>query len=81
MDYTVILGIDKAGKDTGRRLTMRVCEQHDPLSAAITAERMADRDLEDPSTMYTHAMRVQPVSRPIPIATAIPRMRAWAIAA
>ena len=58
--YDVILGVDRAAKDTGRRIHMRVRES-DPLSAAIAAEQKADARLADPSTMYTHAMRVRPV--------------------
>ena len=80
MNYSVLLGIDRAGRDTGRRLTLQVCER-DPLSAGIAAEKLADRVLEDPCTMYTHAMRVQPVIPPIPIATAMPRVRDLAMAA
>jgi hypothetical protein len=59
--YDVLLGVDRAARDTGRRITMQVRER-DPLAAAIAAERMADRDLEEPALMYTHAMRVTPVS-------------------
>ena len=59
--YEVLLGVDRAAKDTGRRIHMRVRES-DPLSAAIAAERKADAKLADPSTMYTHAIRVRPIN-------------------
>jgi len=61
--YEVLLGIDRAAADTGRRLTMLVRER-DPLSAAIEAERLADRELNDPGVEYTHAMKVTPVIQP-----------------
>lgn len=63
--YEVILGIDRAAIDTGQRICMRVCEC-DRLSAAIRAEAQADKDLEDPSTEYTHAMRVRPIMETMP---------------
>jgi len=62
--YEVILGIDRAARDTGRRLTMKVRES-DPLSAAIKAEEMADATLQHP-TEYTHAMRSVPVVQTVP---------------
>ena len=40
--------------------------ESDPLSAAIEAERMADRELANPHVEYTHAMRVTPASRKTP---------------
>ncbi len=58
--YDVLLGIDRAARDTGRRIRMRVRES-DPLSAGIKAERLADRKLREPGVCYTHAMRVRPV--------------------
>ena len=67
--YEVILGIDRAARDTHRRITMRVCES-DPLSAALLAESRADKQLEDPNTMYTHAMRVRPLMDTIPVTAA-----------
>ena len=60
--FRVTLGVDYAARDTGRRITMCVRET-DPLSAAIKAEDIADKQLEDPATMYTHAMSVTPVVR------------------
>ena len=69
--YEVLLGIDRAARDTGRRITLQVRER-DAVSAALTAEKLADRDLEDPATMYTHAMRVRPVERPAAVAAAMP---------
>ena len=71
MLYEVLLGIDRAAHDTGKRITMQVRES-DPLKAAIQAEQRADRDLDDPATMYTHAMRVRPVIRQVPAAMAKP---------
>ena len=44
ISYDVILGIDHAARDTGRRIAMRVCES-DPLQAALKAERLADKRL------------------------------------
>jgi hypothetical protein len=70
ISYEVILGVDRAARDTGQRITMRVRES-DPLRAAIRAERKADARLEDPATMYTHAMSVMPVVRPAPAAVAL----------
>lgn len=67
ISYEVILGVDKAARDTGRRMTLRVRES-DPLQAAIKAERMADRRLAHPDVEYTHAMDVRPVIRPVPAA-------------
>lgn len=60
--YEVLLGVDRAARDTGNRMTMQVRET-DPLSAAIKAERKADAKLNDPRTMYTHAMRVRAIHR------------------
>ena len=68
--YEVLLGIDRAARDTHRRITMQVREC-DPLSAAIKAEEMADKGLEHPGIEYTHAMRVRPIleTMPTPAAT------------
>ena len=67
ISYEVLLGIDRAARETGRRMTLRVCES-DPLQAAIAAERKADKRLAHPDVEYTHAMRVSPVVRPRPTA-------------
>jgi hypothetical protein len=67
--YEVLLGIDRAARDTGRRITMEVRE-NDSLSAAIKAESKADARLDNPCE-YTHAMRVRPVVRPVPPAAAM----------
>ena len=56
--YEVLLGIDRAARDTGRRMSICVIGS-DPLSAAIAAEKLADATLET-STEYTHAMKVTP---------------------
>lgn len=58
--FDVLLGIDKAAKDTGRRIECRVLAA-DRYSAAIKAEEMADRTLKDPAVEYSHAMQVVPV--------------------
>ena len=63
--YEIILGVDRAAKDTGRRIRMQVREC-DPLSAAIVAEELADKELENPSIEYTHAMRVRPIMETMP---------------
>jgi len=67
--YEVVLGVDRAARDTGRQVGLRVCES-DPLSAALRAEELVDQTLEDPATMYTHAVAVRPVldTRPRPAA-------------
>ena len=68
--YEVLLGIDRAARDSGRRITMQVRES-DPLSAAIMAEELADGVLTDP-VEYSHAMQVRPVRRRTPGAPALP---------
>jgi len=68
--YEVLLGIDRAAKDTKRRVTMQVREA-DPLSAAITAEELVDGTLMDP-VEYSHAMAVRPVRRATPVGSALP---------
>ncbi len=77
--YDVLLGVDHAARDTGKRIRMQVRES-DPLSAAITAERLADRKLKDNGISYTHAMRVRPV-RPFPSAATekLPRLPAFTL--
>jgi hypothetical protein len=64
--YEVLLGIDRAARDTGRRITMQVRECADPLSAAIRAEALADKELANPGIEYTHAMRVRPLMETMP---------------
>ena len=68
ISYEVLLGVDRAAHDTGRRITMRVRESG-PLQAALKAERLADRRLSHPDVEYTHAMRVNPVIQPSPAAS------------
>jgi hypothetical protein len=63
--YEVLLGIDRAARDTGRRVAMQVRES-DPLSAAIMAEELADKKLANPGIEYTHAMRVRPIMETMP---------------
>jgi hypothetical protein len=68
--YEVRLGVDRAARDTGRRITIRVAGD-DPLAAAIKAESMADARLKDPGVEYTHAMSVIPVLQPVPAVMAM----------
>jgi hypothetical protein len=72
--YRVSLGVDRAARDTGKRITMCVRER-DPLSAAIKAEQEADATLAEPGIMYTHAVGVSRVIEP---AKAAPRVLALA---
>jgi hypothetical protein len=67
--YEVLLGIDRAAKDTHRRVTLQVREA-DPLSAAIRAEALADSKLRDP-VEYTHAMHVRPIMKTVPTPVAV----------
>jgi hypothetical protein len=55
--YEVVLGIDRAARDTGRRIVMEIFGA-DPLSAAESAEALGDSALEDPKTMYCRAVSV-----------------------
>jgi hypothetical protein len=57
--FDVMLGVDRAARDTGRRIHMRMVAM-DRLSAAIEAEEVADFGLRDPLE-YTHAVSVTPV--------------------
>ncbi len=59
--YEVLLGIDRVAEDSGQRMTLRVRDA-DPLSAAITAETLADGRLDTPLE-YSHAMNVRCVRR------------------
>ena len=71
--YEILLGVDRAARDSGRRMTMTVCER-DPLSAAIAAEGMADRELRSP-VEYSHAMQVKCLRRGVaakPLASLVP---------
>jgi hypothetical protein len=68
--YEVLLGIDRAAKDTHRRVTMQVREA-DPLSAAIRAEALADKHLRNPGIEYTHAMHVRPIMKTVPTPVAV----------
>jgi hypothetical protein len=67
--YEVLLGVDRAARDTGRRVAMQVREA-DPLSAAIMAEELADKKLANPGIEYTHAMRVRPLMETTPVPAA-----------
>lgn len=69
--YEVMLGIDRAARDTSRRITLQVREQN-RLSAAISAEERADALLDDPLE-YTHAISVRALGGPPPAeAVALP---------
>ena len=63
--YTVTLGIDRAAKDTRRRMKLKV-PAGDRLSAAIAAERIGDGMVRDPSVEYTHALSVRAAPGPKP---------------
>ena len=65
--YEVLLGVDRAARDTGQRITMAVRERN-PVSAAVKAEQLADSALPHPEVEYTHAMRVTPILQPVPAA-------------
>lgn len=65
--YEVLLGIDRAAKDTHRRFTLKVPAE-DRLSAAICAERIGDGMVRDPAVEYTHALSVRPLPGPKPAA-------------
>ena len=65
MLYDVLLGIDRAARDTGVRVKMQVRES-DPLSAALKAEQLADQTLENRATMYTHALAARPIMETMP---------------
>ena len=60
--YDVTLGVDRAARDTGKRMRLRVRET-DAVSAAMVAEQIADTVLDDPLS-YTHAMGVRTVHVP-----------------
>ncbi len=69
--YDVLLGIDRAARDTGRRMRVRVPGRN-ALDAELKAERLVDGRLGDPMTEYSHAMRVTPVTIPAPMPIALP---------
>ncbi len=58
--YKVLLGIDHAARPTGQLMTVKV-KSSDPLSAAIEAERIGDKQVREPGIEYTHAMQVSPL--------------------
>lgn len=68
--FEVLLGIDRAAQDTRRRIKMHVMAT-DRISAAIQAENLADRTLDDPAVEYTHAMKVTPLRQPVAPALAL----------
>jgi hypothetical protein len=60
MLYEVLLGIDHAGRDTKRRMRVKVAAS-DRLEAAIVAEKIGDSCVREPAVEYTHAMKVWPL--------------------
>ena len=60
--YDVLLGIDRAARDTRRRMTVRVLAS-DRLSAAIAAEQLGDQQVQQ-DVEYTHAMQVRTITPP-----------------
>jgi len=73
MLYDVLLGIDRAARDTHRRIKVCVLAG-DRLSAAIAAEQVGDGQVREPAVEYTHAINVRPVrpaSTPRPAAVAL----------
>jgi hypothetical protein len=68
--YKVELGIDRAAKDTHKRVLMLV-RGKDSLSAAIKAEELTDAGLDDP-VEYSHAMSCSQVTQSMPAATVFP---------
>lgn len=69
--YDVVLGIDRAARDTHQRMTVRV-RASDRLSAAIAAEKIGDCWVKEPQVEYTHAMQVHPVKRRPAFAAVLP---------
>lgn len=65
--YEVLLGVDRAARDTGRRIRLCVRER-DVFEAALAAETLADETLDDPAVEYTHAMQVTPMIESMAVA-------------
>ena len=63
--YKIELGIDRAAKDTHRRVLMLI-RGNDSLSAALEAEKLTDETLDDPCE-YSHAMSCSQVTRSLPV--------------
>ncbi len=60
MLYEVLLGIDRAARDTKRRMRVKVVAS-DRLEAAIAAEKIGDACVREPAVEYSHAMKVWPL--------------------
>jgi hypothetical protein len=68
--FEIMLGIDKAARDTGKRRTLRLLAT-DSLTAAIQAEAMIDATLNDPRTEYSHAMACRQINGPAAMVMAL----------
>lgn len=64
--YKVRLGVARGARNTSQRFALKVLADS-RLSAAITAERVGDTMLRDPSVEYTHAISVRKMANPKPI--------------
>ena len=62
--FEVLLGIDLAARDTGERRKIQLLAT-DSLSAAIMAENILDKTLDDPQVQYSHAMAVRRIGGPL----------------
>lgn len=77
-EFTVLLGIDRAARDTGQRMIVRVYGRT-PIEAALSAESRTDALLADPLA-YSHAIRVRPTGR-MPAVLSVPAALPLAVAA
>jgi hypothetical protein len=68
-EFKVLIGIDRAARDTGRRLIVRLYGRT-PMEAALAAESKIDAWLADPLA-YSHAIRVRPTGR-VPAVLSVP---------
>jgi hypothetical protein len=56
--YDVLLGIDRAARDTHRRIHVHVLAR-DRLSAAIEAEKIGDSQVREPGVEHTWTVSVR----------------------
>jgi hypothetical protein len=70
MLFDCLCGIDRAARDTGRRVRVTVMGEN-RLDAGIRAERLIDQGLRNP-VEYSHAMEVEPRVRPLDVVAALP---------
>ena len=61
--YEIKLGIDRAARDTRKRVLL-IVRGTDPISAAVRAEKIVDSALENP-VEYSHAMSCTQIMRPV----------------